>query len=293
MTEPKKNYYIKPHSLGEEIPPGFTVSQSPKGSPLPLFVVILLILPYIRASQTRDGFGDSGLNTLMKESDTILDILSSMHPYLDSESQNSINIIFGVFETTDILRSLAQSTYQAPHILSSGDGPMDHRERALGIIKSIQPYISKDNQILIDKVIHTNDAVETLTKKLQQFRRQDVRVSESTEEGIARVAEIIDTIKLLVPPEQQQALNQINKILRIVDIMEVVQQLDGNKKSGALPAPDNTTDETPGDLMSPDSQSEDKTERISNALKTMLNPEQAQSLDLIMKMAQVFTQSIF
>ncbi|HZJ82976.1 MAG TPA: hypothetical protein VFD57_04110 [Clostridia bacterium] len=301
MEQSIKGHYGKPEldkqsGRNKEMPPGFTVGQSSRGNPLPMLILILLILPYIKASQVNAEGKNNSLSILMKESNTILDILSAIHPYLDPEYQNGINIVFGLFETTDLLRSLSESTYEPSHILSSIDGSIDPKKRAIGIIQSLQPYITKDNQVLTNKIIHTTNALETLAKKLKEYRQQDININGSREKGIARLTEIIDTIKILVPPGQQQSFNQIGKILKMVEVLEAVQLLDSSNmldsqnrlESASTPNEEGVV--IRDDKASSLGKESNPTQNISKTLKSVLKPDQAESVELIMKMAQMLSK---
>lgn len=286
--------------INSEIPPGFAYASPTQANPLPIILLILFASPYIKIDKASPMVMDNSVNNSFEESDTVLDVLSSIHPYLAPELQDRINFVFGLSEARDILKSLFDGTYHTSRIFNIVEQPTNSQERAIGIIKSLQPYISLENQTLINRVLDVNSTVEKLKKSMHKFNQQDVGIEGIKRNNVSKVMEIIDIVKILVPAEQQHNINQISGMLKVVEALEVAQLL--NTPNIASIAPKSTAnamisekDRPPAiDKESTSTQeiiADNKTENISNALKSMLNPEQAKSIDLIMKMAQLFTQN--
>lgn len=288
----------------KDIPPGFTYARPSQRNPLPVVLFILLVSPYIKRQKVNTFLEESEIDSF-DDSDTILDILSSIYPYLDLEYQDGINFIFALAEVRTILNSLFKGTYHKFSRLDAGIQPSSYQERLIGIIRALQPYISLENQVLINRILDTFDNTKELIYRLNRFKQQSLELQSSSKNSLEKVTELIDIIKMLLPSEQHQFLKQLSNILRMAETVELAQLLNSPENNASPAETENKT--TANDnkeafennkedtIASSDSNVEtDKQpinlEAISNSFKSMLKPEQAKSLDLIMKMAQLLAQ---
>lgn len=288
----------------KDIPPGFTYARPSQRNPLPVVLFILLVSPYIKRQKVNTFLEESEIDSF-DDSDTILDILSSIYPYLDLEYQDGINFIFALAEVRTILNSLLKGTYHKFSRLDAGIQPSSYQERLIGIIRALQPYISLENQVLINRILDTFDNTKELIYRLNRFKQQSLELQSSSKNSLEKVMKLIDIIKMLLPSEQHQFLKQLSNILRMAETVELAQLLNSPENNASPAETENKT--TANDnkeafennkedtIASSDSNVEtDKQpinlEAISNSFKSMLKPEQAKSLDLIMKMAQLLAQ---
>lgn len=290
-----------------DIPPGFTYARPSKRNPLPIVLFILLVSPYIKRHKANIVLEDSAIDTF-DDSDTVLDILSSIYPYLDLEYQDGINFIFGLAEVRSILNSLLKGTYYKYSKLDTSIQPASYQEKVIDIIRSLQPYISLENQALINRILDTFSSTKELVYRLNKFKHQSLEVQTSSKNNLQKVSELIDIIKMLIPGEQQQYFNQISNILRMVETVELAQLVNAPEKDTLPTTSENkiasNTEEAAKEKDSGDNKEISipsnsnieagkksiNLEAISHSLKSMLKPEQANSLDLIMKMAQLLAQ---
>ena len=290
-----------------DIPLGFTYARPSKRNPLPIVLFILLVSPYIKRHKANIVLEDSAIDTF-DDSDTVLDILSSIYPYLDLEYQDGINFIFGLAEVRSILNSLLKGTYYKYSKLDTSIQPASYQEKVIGIIRSLQPYISLENQALINRILDTFSSTKELVYRLNKFKHQSLEVQTSSKNNLQKVSELIDIIKMLIPGEQQQYFNQISNILRMVETVELAQLVNAPEKDTLPTTSENkiasNTEEAAKEKDSGDNKEISipsnsnieagkksiNLEAISHSLKSMLKPEQANSLDLIMKMAQLLAQ---
>ena len=91
--------------MEKEIYPRLHYARPSQRNPIPIVWLILLVSPYIKRYKASTVLEESEINTF-DDSDTILDMLSSIYPYLDLEYQDGINFIFGLAEVKAILNSL-------------------------------------------------------------------------------------------------------------------------------------------------------------------------------------------
>ena len=100
----------------------------------------------------------------------------------------------------------------------------NYKERAIGIIKSLQPYISLENQTQINRILYVNKTLEKLIDSIKKFKEHDlIRIQDSTAPSISRAMEILDILKILVPAEQLQYIDQISSVLKLLGTIELAQ----------------------------------------------------------------------
>ena len=283
-----------PKTEEKNIPLGFTYAPPNQKNPLRLILLILLVSPYIKRDKARTVSRNKAEDNF-DDWDTILDILSSIYPYLDSEYQDGINFIFGLTEAKSLLESLLRGSY---YKFSKSDTSMQtsgYQERAIGIIRSIQPYISVENQILLNRILNTIDSLEVLAYRLNRFKQRSLEVQNSNKNSLAKVIDLIDIIKILIPGERQQHFNQISNILKLMETIDLAQGINSSENdNSSITAENKITSNADIDAdTAPENYEEDNKainiDAISHSLKSVLKPEQAKSLDLIMKMAQLLS----
>lgn len=291
----------------KKIPPGFTCAPSVQTNPLSTVLLILLATNYIKIDRTSPSFidqdrddyllTDKDIGNYNSEPDVILDILASIHPHMEPRLQEGINFIFGLSEARDKLKSIIDGSYQNPRIHISSDPPTSYQERTIGIIKSIQPYISLENQTIINRVLDINDTARELLDRLERLRQKDY-ISTQGVLGInlGRLMEILDIIKILIPAEAQQYISQINNIVKVMEAVELAQLLHPSDKAGLASETEAEALANNNDGSNTTYKESDDREKLeshnnigdlSNGIKTMLNPEQAKSLELVMNMIQL------
>ena len=146
---------------------------------------ILLVSPYIKRHKANIVLEDSAIDTF-DDSDTVLDILSSIYPYLDLEYQDGINFIFGLAEVRSILNSLLKGTYYKYSKLNTSIQPASYQEKVIGIIRSLQPYISLENQALINRILDTFSSTKELVYRLNKFKHQSLGVQTSSKNNLKK-----------------------------------------------------------------------------------------------------------
>lgn len=254
----------------------------------------------------------SSFNRNFDSMETVVNMLSDVSPYLGLQEQEKIQTLIGMFEAANILSSIRNGSYQSPRILKSLSTPMDSQERKLGIIKALKPYLPPSNYEIIDKAIHTYNAIDRVSKNLVHNSSQSTENAES--QNIAnKITELLEIIDPLVPNEQQQKFNQVKNLVKMYNAMEESQlwekwtqqeaQQEAKKSKTQNPSDDEEIDSNKTNMMSksnnddsktnndkPTSNSREAKKSVTDALKSVLNPEQIQTMEVMMKMAQLLSQ---
>lgn len=280
----------------KRIPPGFTYAEPAQTNLLPIILFVLLVSPYIQKAKSASIQSLNNEKIRVEDSNTLVDILSSVYPYLDPQHQDGVNFIVGLAEIKANLQGLIDGTYRTPRISTTSKSITNHKERAIGIIKSLQPYISLENQTQINRILYANKTMEKLVDSIKRFRERDsIRTQDSTTHGISMVMEILDIVRILVPADQLQSIDQISKVLKLLGTIELAQLSTGSPSiaDGSEADNDLRLDQSLENLDSIQDISGTRGAEpgnISETLSKILNPEQAKSLEFIMKMAQLLSK---
>jgi len=259
--------------------------------PVQLLLLIFLLWFTIPAFKNGKNRHFKILKRNLKETfntpDTIIHMLSDVSPYLGLKEQENINTLVGVLEAANILRNIRVGTYQNPRILRSMNSSMNVQDKKLGIIKALKPYIPSNNHEIVDKAIQTYNTINKVSENLVQY-------TSKTSENIDRqkiadqIAETLEIINPLVPPEQQQRLKQIQNVIKMYGIMESSQLWEKRNQQESQQI---KTQETSNNSSSQKSESKTKEQKnVTDALKSVLSPEQSQAMEVMMKMAQLLSQ---
>lgn len=284
----------------KKIPPGFTYAEPAHTNLLPIILLILLVSPYIQKAKSGAIKTYDSEKSHVDGTNAVVDILTSIYPYLDPKYQDGANFIVGLAEIRANLQGLIDGTYRTPRITATSMPITNYKERAIGIIKSLQPYISLENQTQINRILYVNKTLEKLIDSIKKFKEHDrIRIQDSTAPSISRAMEILDILKILVPAEQLQYIDQISSVLKLLGTIELAQlSTSAIQGTGSITDGSEAKDETKQHHSLHDSgESQDigetgasKSANISKALSTILNQDQAKSLELIMKMAQLLSK---
>lgn len=274
-------------------------SQLHGTSPLLIIFLALFVAPYIKAKKTPNiKLKDTSYHQDNSQStDSFLGILSAIHPYLQSEEQWLINAIFGFSEITEIITGLMGNTYQTQKLTMASKQFMSKKEKNIGIMQAIQPYVPYESQALLDKVVQIQNTVNKLANSFNHYKSQDSESQDySKEKMLSRIADTMDIIKPLMPKEQQDGIKQINKVLKIIQAIEMSEILDGFKKTniGDTPALKSQKDIHINDkeiLALPESENQDKSDGEIDS-STSTDDEQSNSLEMMIKMAQLLSQTM-
>jgi len=259
----------------------------------PILVIFLLwlIIPSLKNriikektyKRTSSSFGESFLKT-----DTIIDILSDVSPYLGLQEQESINTIIGILEAANILSNVRAGTYQSPRILKDINLSMGDQDRKIEIVKTLKPYFPPDIREIIEKTIHTYYALNRVSGNI-------VRFSEALENGEKqsnpkRIAEVLEIINPLVPLEQQKRINQIQNLIKMYSTLESSQLFENWTQQEPEDSKPIETENSSYDNNENDSKQPEQKKDITDALKSTLDPEQSQALEMAIKLAQLLSQ---
>lgn len=282
--------------------------------PLLIILLIYAIISPLRYDRKKNPRKFApGFKTNFNSAETIINLLSDVSPYLNLEEQEKIQNIIGIFEAANILNNIRAGTYQNPRFINTMSYTMDAQERKLEIIKALKPYLPASNHEIIEKAIHTYNALNKVSRNLVHFSSKTDENTE-TQNATNKITELLEIINPLVPSEQKQKLNQIKNIIKMYNAMESSQLWEKwtqqetkktqthdsssekdvnsnkpkiNKYSNNIK---NTIEESDSSPKEPEESNEESKKNITDALKSVLNPEQAQAMEIMMKMAQLLSQ---
>lgn len=253
--------------------------------------LLIILLMYVIICSLRNEMKKNprkfapGFKTNFNSTETIMNMLSDVCPYLGLQEQEKIQTFIGMLEAVNILNGIRTGSYQNPGFINTMSSTMDIQDRKLGIIKALKPYLPSENREIIDKTIHTYNAINKVSKNLTHSAITAAGHVES-QNATDKITKLIEIVDPLVSSEQQQKLNQIKSMIKMYNTVESMTQSLSSVKE---PSSDKVNISSSNDNNS-NNNDNDTTKNITNALKSVLNPEQAQAMEVMMKMAQLLTQ---
>src|SRR5699024_1269869 len=105
-----------------------------------LLIVIfgLILLKHFFEKESSSSSLD--LNKFIKSSET-KEILSAIIPYLDGNEQQNVYTVLGLLEALNTLYGIADGTYQKVQISNAPVLFKSDKERGIGILEVVKPYI--------------------------------------------------------------------------------------------------------------------------------------------------------
>ena len=165
---------------------------------------------------------------------------------------------------------------------------MGDQDRKIEIVKTLKPYFPPDIREIIEKTIHTYYALNRVSGNI-------VRFSEALENGEKqsnpkRIAEVLEIINPLVPLEQQKRINQIQNLIKMYSTLESSQLFENWTQQEPEDSKPIETENSSYDNNENDSKQPEQKKDITDALKSTLDPEQSQALEMAIKLAQLLSQ---
>lgn len=259
--------------------PGFL---APNNNPIPLFLLFIGIKLVTSEVHTEHKGGiptnilDS-LNQVIYNPDTI-DMLTAVSPYMGMTGQEGIYTIIGVLEVIHLIKGLQDKGYQMQRMQQIPVLTLDDGNKGLGVIKALQDYIPESNRPFIDIIVQALESAEKLSNNMKIYSNNIKLAGNQKPNPIENLGEIIKIVRPIIPYEHQNKIDKMLKLIQIAQVMDLDDMLKGNDTSTQ------PTDKTDIQYKKEDKNSPDIEQTVSNK-------DQNQSLEMLLKFAQLLAQS--
>jgi hypothetical protein len=192
-----------------------------------------------------------------------IDMLKAIGPYLNEKGQDVVYTAAGVMEAIQLVKGVMNHTYHNQNQVSLMQIPSNPTDRKIGALKAIKPYIHSNNRKQLDWVLNFYDVTNKVQRNLALYQNNRELAGDQKLSPIESAGEFLKVIRPILPQEQKDKADKAVQVMKMIDAM------------------------ASADIMK---QGEKKEKKIMDSFAPMLNDEQKESMDMIMKMAQLLSQ---
>jgi len=239
-----------------------------------------------------------------------IDILKSLGPYLNEKEQKAAYTAAGVLEAAHLMKNVMNDTYRYQHSIENANIASNPGKRALDAIKALKPYINPNDRRYVSQAIDIFERIDKLNRNIMLHRNNMLLMENKRTNPISSAGDILKIVHPILPKESRKRADKAIQVLNIIELMEETEKLNlrnrkKNEKSvfGKNIEVEKQVKDTKDkedmitDTKSEESNEDDKTDQadqiqnIIDSLSPMLNEEQKESMGMILKLAQLLTQS--
>ena len=265
---PERTYNTPVHRLQNRRPvkPTSTagypaVSVKPKRRTSPEFLLLLaagllLLEPMTTGIKVQETSGRPQTTEMLK----------SIGPYLEDRHQDVAYTAAGVLEIIHLAKGIMNHTYQNQYRITAKRVPSDPGARKAEALRAIKPYIEPMGRRHLDRALNVYEGADQLQKSLTTFAKNHKGGENKRIPPLALAADVLNVIHPILPKEQKDLADKAAQVLKMVEVMGTA-----NKAKKV-------------------SQSEEKEPNLMDSLTSMLGGDQKDSMNMIMKVAQLLAQ---
>ncbi len=228
------------------------------------------------------------LNELRKPQ--VIEMLKAIGPYLEDNQQDAIYTAAGVMEAMHMVRDVMNHTYQNLQRTTIMNVPSNPRARKVEAIKAIKPYIASDNRRQLDQALDFYEGADRVRQNLMTFQNNQVLREGRKTSPLELASDILNVIRPVLSREQKEQTEKAQQIIKMIEVMGAVNKgSQKGKKQYALKSAEGTSKENQA-AKENSTGSSAEIEKIMDSFAPMLNEEQKESMNMIMKMAQLLSQ---
>ncbi|HHY83099.1 MAG TPA: hypothetical protein GX505_10550 [Clostridiales bacterium] len=223
-----------------------------------------------------------------------LDMLLSLGPYLDEKEQDVVYTAAGVLEAFHTINDVINHTYHNRHKAAVMQVPSDPVFRKIEAMKAIKPHIKPDSRKHLDQVVNLYESMHKMQKNIAIYRNNRTLAAGEKMSSIESVNEILKVIKPILPREQRERAEKAAQLLKMVEAVSTAEKLNREATNGKTNKRSDNNDSVniaKSDNTAGSDEQNDKIQKMMDSLSPMLSDEQKESMQMIMKMAQLLSQT--
>lgn len=217
-------------------------------------------------------------------------MLKAIGPYLDDPQQDALYTAAGVMETIQMVKDVMNHTYQNQQRATIMNVPPNPRVRKVEAIKAIRPYIPPDNRKQLNQVLNFYEGADKVHRNFKAFQNNQILKEGQKTSLLELVTDILNVIHPVLPQEQRDQAEKASQIIKMIEVMGAVNK--GSKKERRQHAQKAEDEKSKAKKIKEEnpSDSSEQINKIMDSFAPMLNDEQKESMNMIMKMAQLLSQ---
>ncbi len=284
----------------------------------PLFIFLLFAAISIISSGVHIKQKNRNLNDIYRSIEQTIanyeihDILIAVSPYLDSPEQEAVYSVIGMLEVIYLLKRIMDGSYQV-YRMQQTPVLSQQNDKGLGIIKVLSDYIPENRRPVVDKTVQIYESLERLSNNYRIYSNNLKLMDGHKPNPIEQMNEIIRIVKPIIPLQQQNRIDRLQKLLQIAQVMDLNEALR-DKEPASEPADQGVQEETDfligrgqgkGDTLNddasrhetkpkekndqPPAEEKEKTKAIKQ--QTSEDKERDQTLEMILGLMKLLSQS--
>lgn len=179
-------------------------------------LTIIFILIIVEKIFKKNNYSFSlDLNKLIRSSES-KEILSAVIPYLDEYEQKNVYTVLGLLEALDTIYNVADGTYQEVKISNNPILFSSEKERVVGILNAVKPYISQPSKELVDNIAQAQSMSSQLARNIRVYKSKRL----SGESILENLDTVYDTLEILQPIIPHDKYEQIDKAVGMARLLE-------------------------------------------------------------------------
>lgn len=202
-----------------------------------LLIIIFVLILVEQIFRKNNYLLSLDLNKFIKSSET-KEILSAVIPYLDEDEQKNVYTLLGLLEALDTIYGVADGTYQELKVSSTPILFRSEKERIVGILSAVKPYISEPSKELVDNIVKAQSMSSQLARNMRVYKSKRL----SGESLLENLDTVYDTLEILQPIIPHDKYEQIDKAVGMAKLLETSVLKDQISPKEHTPKTDTTED---------------------------------------------------
>ncbi|HHU48576.1 MAG TPA: hypothetical protein GXZ37_02515 [Clostridiales bacterium] len=215
-------------------------------------------------------------------------MLKSIGPYLNEKEQNIVYTAAGLMEAMQLIRDVANQNYHNQNQATLLNIPSNPVERKIGAMKAIKPYIHPEKRRQLDRVLNLYESAGKVQRNLVLYKNNRTLAGGKKVSPIESASDFLNVVRPVLSQEQREKADKAMQVMKMVEAMGTADKLSRNEKKVQKKGSIDQKDKR--DQANQLSQ-KDQTKAIMDSFASLLNDEQKESMNMIMKMSQLLSQA--
>lgn len=223
-----------------------------------------------------------------------LEMLLSIGPYLSGREQDAVYTAAGVLEAFQTINDVMNHSYHTQRKAAVMQVPSSPAARRIEAMKAIKPYIKPDSRQHLDRFVNLYDSMHKIRSNLAIYRNNRSLAGNEGMSSLESVNEILKVIKPILPKEYRERADKATQLFKMAEAISSAEKLNRETSRGKSNKRSDNKDSISIAKNNNSNGSEEQNEKIQklmDSLTPMLNGEQKESMNMIMKMAQLLSQT--
>ena len=215
-----------------------------------------------------------------------IQMLKSVGPYLGRKEQSLIYTAAGMMEAMQLIKDVANGNYHNQNQVTLMHIPSNPAQRRIEAMKAVKPYFRPKNRKQLDRVLSLYEGASKVQRNIALYKNNITLAGEQKQSPIESAGEVLKVIHPVLPKEQKVKANKAMQVLKMIEAMGAADKLSRSEKKTNN---ENRVEKNNMQNETEQAMQNNQIDKIMDSFAPMLNEEQKESMDMIMKMAQLLS----